>query len=246
LIADLPSPGKVAWLPVVEGTHTVEIEYRYNIFMTKRCSDTIYLDLSPTARLSSSTTLVSYGGGATLTCSLETSAGVLPGRGDVTLWRRRSGEATWTQEATATYDATRAVYSAPTNCTCTTAYQMRFDPSSLYSSAVSNDVTVSARCYLGRPWLVRSTPIHNRGFYVFGYLRPRHYGYNVRLYFYRYYRGRWRYVTVRYPRSYNWRTYTRYRLVHRLRYAGRYRVRAYHSDAGHAATWSVWRYFWVR
>lgn len=234
------------WLPATEGTHTVEVEYRYNIFMTKRCSDKISLDLSPLARLATSASAVSYGGGVTLACALETSAGVLGGRGDVTLWRRPAGTTTWTKETTATYDGAQRTYTAPTSCTCTTAYQMRFDPASLYASAVSNDVTISARCYLPRPWTGPARPIHGRTFYTYGYLKPRHYGYNVRLYFYRYYRGRWRYVTRRYARSYNYGTYTRYRLALRLGYAGRYRVRAYHSDASHAATTSSYRYFLVR
>jgi len=240
------APSLKVWLPATEGTHTVDVDYRYNIIMVKRCSDRIYLDLSPAARLTGSASLVSYGGGATLACTLETSAGVLANRGDVTLWRKASGAAAWTQEATATYDATGGAYTAKTICACTTAYQMRFNPASTYASAVSNDVTILARCYLPRPWLVRSTPTRNRIFYVFGYLKPRHYGYNVRLYFYRYVRRRWRYVALRYARSYNWRTYTRYRLLYRLRYPGRYRVRAYHRDAGHVATWSVYRYFRVR
>jgi hypothetical protein len=107
------------------------------------------------------------------------------------------------------------------------------------------DARTLVRTYLSRPWTSPSTARRNRRFYVYGYLSPRHSG-STRLYFYRKVGRRWRYYTRLNARNYDYKTYTRYRLAYRLRYAGYYRVRAYHGESNGAATYSAMHTFRVR
>ncbi len=98
---------------------------------------------------------------------------------------------------------------------------------------------------VGQPWLSSASPVHGRTFYIYGYLRPRHSG-STRLYLYRLVNGRYRYYDYRNATNYDYLTLTRFRLSMRMAHAGRWRVRAYHQDADHPATWGAYRYFTVR
>jgi len=195
--------------------------------------------------LTSSKTLVSYGGATNLSGELTCTSGPGPAGAEVTVWRRATTSATWSQDGTATYDGGTDRYLATRNCTANTVFQMRFAGDADYAACNSNESTVSARALLGKPWTYPGAVRRNRNFYTFGYLWPYHSGY-TRLYFYRKVRGRWHYYTRRSATNYWYKGKTRYRLVYRLRLGGYYYVRAYHSDASHAATWGPVRIFYVR
>ncbi len=116
-----------------------------------------------------------------------------------------------------------------------------------FAATTSNAVTVTSSAWITPP----STPtVVRRGqaFASVGYLKPRHRrgSWNVRIYGYRYERKRWvlRYRGSAVNHDYHWYT-SYYRRVY-LPYAGRWRLRAYHSDSDHAGTWSAYRYLEVR
>lgn len=201
--------------------------------------------VSTSLDVTASATFVSYSGATVLTGELTSTVGPVPGGMEVTVWRRPTGSATWSQDATATYDGVGERYVATRTCTANTVFQMRYAGATIYAACDSNEVTVSARAYLGRPWIYRGIVRRNRSFLVYGYLKPRHSGYTT-LHFYRKVRGHWRYYTRRSATNYNYSSYTRYRLAYRLRYGGYYYVKARHSDANHAATWGPTRVFYVR
>lgn len=92
---------------------------------------------------------------------------------------------------------------------------------------------------------------HGRSFTVYGYLKPRHayHSHPVSLRFYRYKSGHYVYYKTLKPSVYSV-TYqsgaaSKYRFTTSLPYAGKWRVRAYHSDSGHRATYGGYDYFRV-
>ena len=75
---------------------------------------------------------------------------------------------------------------------------------------------------------------------MYGYLKPRHRAgsYPVRIYEYRRVSGRWKSHGYVKAKASDYGTYTKYSRSVRLPYTGTWRLRAYHSDPGHAASWS--------
>lgn len=204
----------------------------------------IRIDRSPVLLLQASSNIVGPLATPTLTASLVTSAGPVPGR-EITLWTKPAGGTTWTQEATAT-DIGDGTYEATCACSSNTVFKMRFAGDGSYTATDSNEVGVSCSAALSRPWTSPATPTHGRAFSVYGYLTPKHAG-TTRLYFYRKVARKWRYYTVRNATHYNYSaTTTRYKHSLRLPYAGSWYVRARHEDASHLGTNSPTRYFTVR
>jgi len=163
----------------------------------------------------------------------------------VTVWRSTNGGSSWTQDGTATYDAASGTYKASRTLAANTTFQMRFAGDSSYTAATSPKVLVQARAYLSQP-VTPSTVYKNTSFATSGYLKPYHSGY-TRLYFYRYYSGKWNYYTkVNAPNAKYNVSITKYTLSYKLPYAGSWYVRAYHSDGNHAATWSPVKRFSVK
>lgn len=104
-----------------------------------------------------------------------------------------------------------------------------------------------------RAWV--STPAAPSGarrgilFTAYGYLKPRHVSgrASVTLKCYRYERGRWVHRKTFSAVNSNYSSYTKYSKKIALPYTGRWRIRAYHSDADHAPTYSSgYRYVTVR
>jgi hypothetical protein len=105
------------------------------------------------------------------------------------------------------------------------------------------------RVYLSsRPWASRSTIYHGRYYYWYSSLNPRHTAGSraVKMYYQRYYKGKWRAYKTVYAYAYNYSYYSRVHAKYKIPYKGRWRVRAFHDDAGHAATYSGWQYMTVR
>lgn len=92
-----------------------------------------------------------------------------------------------------------------------------------------------------------ASPRHGRLFTAWGYLEPRHDAGTkaVTLYCSRRSYGVWMVrKTVRASVS-DYAGYSRYSVRMSLPVSGRWRIRAHHADAGHAASWSAWRYLVV-
>lgn len=252
-------------IPGGNGDKTVRAEYAYGGGRSMVLSDVITLDTgashAPAKRTTSiaataTPTAVSYNGTTQMTSSLTSSGTVVPNRVGVALWGRPVAGGSWTQLAVASYDTTAASYEAGTGLTCNMLLQMRFGGDSRYMQSFSTTLTVRSQARLYQPWLSPSSPRHMSYFSVYGYVKPRHAG-STKLYFYRYTRLRrwvghwhyywaWRSFTARYARHFDYGSYSRYRLVYRLAYAGRYYVRPYHADTSHSGTWGSARIFTVR
>jgi hypothetical protein len=99
--------------------------------------------------------------------------------------------------------------------------------------------------YLTQP-VTPDTVRKNTAFTTYGYLEPLHSGYTP-LYFYHYEGGR--YKLYEHPNAKNAvydENTTKYTLRYKLPYAGKWMVKARHSDSSHASTWSPVREFVVR
>jgi beta propeller repeat protein len=100
-----------------------------------------------------------------------------------------------------------------------------------------------------RPTATLTTPVvpkakRNVSFTMYGFVKPQHPGY-TRLYVQRFSR-RWKAYKTYSAKNANYSSYTKYSLRLKLPYSGKWRVRSYHSDAGHQAGYSLWKTFTVR
>lgn len=118
--------------------------------------------------------------------------------------------------------------------------------------AGSAPTSIKPRAYLTTPVLSTARPVRMRTVTIYGYLKPRHPRgqRSVKLYFYRYerFKGKWTWRLKRSTSAVNadYRGYTKFSLKTSFPSPGRWRVRAYHSDSGHAATTTSYRYVTVR
>jgi len=193
--------------------------------------------------LSSEVTLCSYGTRVWLTGSLLGNGLPLPAMQGVSVWRSGDAGASWTHVTPATYDWSRLSYRAEVIPTANALYQMRFAGDWLYGECASNSVEIKARAYLPTPQ-GPSTLRYRAVATISGLLLPGHGG-STALRFYRYYRSRWRFYTTRQATNTSSGGWTKYVAKYRLPYRGRWYVKAYHSDADHAATYSNARYIRV-
>lgn len=106
-----------------------------------------------------------------------------------------------------------------------------------YITKTSGAKTVKPKAWLTTP-VAPTYASRTRYFTAYGYLKPRHSGYPVRIYKERWNGKAWvKYGYVN-ARALNYLTYTKYTVSMRLPYTGRWRLRAYHGDSSHYATWS--------
>ena len=103
---------------------------------------------------------------------------------------------------------TASVIAAPT---AATYYRVAFPGDGTYSAAVSRVVKVKPKANVtavSSPWSMS----HARSYVAYGYLKPRHASgsHPVRIYKYRYLRGKWRSYGYVSARAFNYGTYTRY------------------------------------
>ncbi|RJQ53274.1 MAG: VCBS repeat-containing protein [Actinobacteria bacterium] len=190
---------------------------------------------------------VRYGGRTWLEGTLMSDWRLIDYRNDVQIWRKSAFDRVWLRDGTARYDEFEGAYYGLRSLGANTRFKMVFLGGSVWKPAVSNEVLVKAYASLSTPSLSTSSPRRYVYFTCTGTLRPRHAtpG-STKLYFYRKVLGRWRYYTARTATLTNHSGYTGYACTYRLPYTGSWYVRAYHSDASHAATWSGIRYFTVR
>ena len=232
----LTTDGSNQLTPAISGTRVV---YEDNA--------DIYLGELTLPRISvSAPSVVSYGGAAKLTGTLASISGIPVAGRSVALEVSADG-VTWTQTSTKVTSSSGAFILTSPALHSARYLRANFKGDGSYPSVQSRAALVKPRASLGVP-AAPSTMYRTKTYTVYGALRPRHTsGSSVgRLYCYRWESGRWRLRKTYTLKAYNYSTYSRYRTSVKLPKAGKWRMRAYHSDASHAATYSGWRYTTVK
>lgn len=220
------------------GSHTLQYWSRDaagNVEQTQSAS----FSVKAATRVSASrvAAVVAYGGSAQVRAATYSLGSPLHSK---PLKLYRSYDATgWTYVATVS--PVSASYSYATRIYRMTYFKWVFEGDDLHMPA-SASVRVAARAALSAP-AVRSITYRNKMTLVSGDLRPRHDSGSrcVRILAYRYESGRWVYRRSFLFGVRDRDSYSRYTDYIALPYKGRWRIRAYHSDAGHAPTSSVYR-----
>ncbi len=128
-----------------------------------------------------------------------------------------------------------------------TYYRVRYDSPAAHEPASSVAVVVTPKVYLSTPY-ASSSARRNVRFSTYGNLKPRHSSgaYAVKLYCYRYEHGKPRLRKTVSLKVKNYSSYSRYYGYLSLPYTGKWIIRAYHADSGHAASYSAFRTVYVR
>lgn len=129
-----------------------------------------------------------------------------------------------------------------------TVYRLMFNGAAGYSASPSASRTILPKASLGKPWSSSTTIRSTRSHTWYSSIKPRHTAgsKSVKLQFQRLRSGNYRtYKTVS-ATAYNYSSYSRVKLKIKLPYKGSWRVRAVHSDTGHATSYSSWYKFKVK
>ncbi len=198
----------------------------------------------PTLTLSGAAS-IPYGGAAKLSAKL-TVGGSPRAEEYVYLYQKPLGATKWTYVTYGETNASGACTFVPPadkpnifKIKIKTSYMASYDGSFDVIPGESAAKAVTPKAYVGNP--VAPTTMSKTKYYtVYGYLKPRHTAGSacVRIYKYRYVSGRWRAYGYVNAKASNYSSYSKYAVSMRLPYAGRWRLRAYHGDSGHAASWS--------
>jgi photosystem II stability/assembly factor-like uncharacterized protein len=132
-----------------------------------------------------------------------------------------------------------------------TYYRVKYDGGlGLLAADPTYRICLIPKVYLSKkPWerSKRTTVYHGKSYYYYSSLNPRHSaGSRSKMYFQRYYAGKYRAYKTVYAYAYNYSSYSRIRAKYNIPYKGKWRVRAYHYDYGHAKTYSSWLYLTVK
>lgn len=162
-----------------------------------------------------------------------------------------SDNVTFSTVATVATDADGA-FSYQPSVARKTYLKAAFEGNDVLGSSASSAELCIPYAYLLRPTAPDSA-YRSRSFATYGYLYPKHTAtYPVTLRFYRYERlssGKYGYVyrkSVSAKRIDSSSSRIRYKGVTYLKYAGKWRVRAVHSDSDHKTSYSAYDYFYVR
>lgn len=159
---------------------------------------------------------------------------------DVFLYRRAPGQTSWTYTGT-TKTNYYGDYSFSQRPTSKTGYRVVFIGDALFQDAQSADRWVTPRAWVGTP-IAKSTMSRKKYYTVRGSLKPRHTAgsYPVRIYKWKKTSsGKWKSYGYVKAKASNYYGYSKYSKSLRLRYAGKWRLRAYApADSGHLAAWS--------
>jgi len=202
---------------------------------------TVYLNTQPfrptTLTLTAPTT-IAYGASATLSGKLSVNGGTGLGGQVVLVEKRAVDQTAWTS---AGYTSTNSLgnYSKAVSLAIRTTYRVKYAGDWQYIPS-SASKTVTPKAWVGNPSAPSSI---RRGatLAVTGFLKPHHTAgnYPVRIYRYRYVSGVWKTYDYISAKASNYSGYTKYSLSMKFPYTGKWRVRAYHADTGHAAAWSA-------
>ncbi len=223
----------------------------YYLRVTTRDSDGAYQfvygfpDKPATISLSAPTS-IGYGGTATLSGTLRAGGGEVVAKRALVIEGLALGASNWTALGTRVTDSAGR-YSFGVKPSIRTSYRARLIVDPVYVPSTSPVRAVTPKAYVGNP-VAPTYARRNVAFTTYGYLKPRHTAGSacVRIYKYRYVSGRWRAYGYVNAKASNYSSYSKYAVSMRLPYAGRWRLRAYHGDSGHAATWSGYKYVTVR
>ncbi len=236
----IPSAG-AQWAPSICGGNVV---YQENSGNTD-----IWLGELAIPRMSAraAATTVPWNGSTTVSGALTTIGGI-PMAGRIVQLEESVDGISWRAMGLTATGASGA-YSLPSP-TLTSARYLRANFPGIGSddfSSQSPALLVKPRASLGTPACVW-TMYRTRSYSVTGSLRPTHtLGSSVgTLYCYRLESGRWKLRKSFTLKSATVSGRASYKTAVRLPYTGRWRMRAYHSDSGHAPTYSAWRYVTVK
>ena len=185
----------------------------------------------------SAPSIIGYGASATLSGKLSADTGAAMAGRSLTVEAAAIGSSTW--RALGTVKTTSSgTYAYSVKPALKTTYRVRFFGDATFAPR-SASRAVTPRAYMGTP-VAPSSAYHAKAFATYGYLKPRHTSgsYPVRIYKYRLVRGKWKSYGYVNARAYNYSSYTKFSVGMKLPYAGKWRLRAYHADSGHAARWS--------
>lgn len=180
--------------------------------------------------------ITKYGSAATVTGSLVASGSAVPSR-TVELQRSYDGGKTWSRVATATWSPTARTYRATATMTRNAHFRLYHAGDATVAPRYTSALPAKAYAYLSaaKP---TSTPYKGRSVRVQGTMKPSHVG-TTRIYLYRYNATKRTYVQYGYVAAKvatGGSAATYYASV-KFPYAGKWRTRAWHSDATHATTW---------
>lgn len=225
------------------GAHTVSywsVDSEGNVETPRSLSVTVLRAAVIASTRSAST--VSYGGAVKLGATLKSSTGTSLANRTLVL-ERSYDNVSW--QHVATLSSTTGAYSRSVNLYRRTWFRWRYAGDATHG-ACSSATSVLSRAYVSAPYAA-STAKRYKAASMFGYLKPRHTAglRDVKLYAYRYESGRWvlRASGVATLSDYN--GYSRYVGSVIFDRIGRWRVRAYHSDADHAPSFSGYDYVTV-
>ncbi|HSK47469.1 MAG TPA: hypothetical protein VLA05_05625 [Coriobacteriia bacterium] len=180
-----------------------------------------------------------YGDATTIYGHVYSWRGGMPS-GNVTLFYSTDG-INWIPLSETSLDPATGAYSFPAwESTEKTWYMATFEGTAGYAAS-SNSTYLNSTAAVGK---VSSTRLSTRKYQMTGKLKPWHEAgtYPVRIYLWRKVDGK--YKSYGYVKAYasNYSYYTSYRKTFTFPAKGYWRMRAYHSDSGHVASWSDYTY----
>lgn len=192
----------------------------------------------PTVSMSVSKTSLSYGGSTTITGVVRDQASAPVSNGWVVLWAREYGSSSWTIIDDAT-TGPLGEYAFVAKPKIKTLYAVDFYGDFTHLDAAGPSRYVSVKGWVSRP-NAPAVMLKTKSYSVYGYLKPRHKSgtYCVRIYKWRWNGKRWVSKGYTTAKASNYSSYSKYSRSIKLTTAGKWRLRAYHSDAGHLGAWS--------
>ncbi len=191
----------------------------------------------------------SYGKAGSLSGYLK--AGSAPVGGvTVALQRSSNGKTGWTTIASKkTYSSGSVSFAIPASSSgynySKAYFRLAFSGAPGYNAASPSAVrSVDPKAYLGKPYTSTKKIKAKKTYTWRAKLKPRHTAGTkpVKLRFERKVNGKYRFYKNVYAKAYNSSTYSRVKASYKLPKTGKWRVRAYHDDAGHYPTYSSWLY----
>lgn len=243
--------GSFTYVPAVDFNGIDEFVYRASEGALYSQPTTVTITVSPVADptaltvTSASRTLSKYGDYYTFTGRLTKKGASVAGQ-RVYLQSASSSTGTFSDTGVSVLTGAGGSFSLRHLPRSRTYYRVRFAGlADEYLPTTSAVRSALPRALVGTP-VAPKTMYRNRSTRVYGSLKPQHSSGTVRLYLDRYVNGvPKRYAVVSASVS-KYSSYSRYSRYVKLPYKGKWRIRAYHADTGHAASWSGTRYVTVR
>jgi hypothetical protein len=191
---------------------------------------------------------VAYNGVTVLSASLSGVSPSTPLTGQIVTAMVSADGVNWRAYRNAIEDSP-GHYRVSLNTTTKTFYRLRFGGTDQYSFVNGPTIVVTSKAYLSTPSASTTRPTHNKTSVTFsGYLKPKHAAgsKSVVIKAYRYENRKWKLRQTFSATNYNYNSYTKYSARFKLKYAGKWRVYAYHADANHLATTSGYRALTVK